>query len=99
MGVTDSSDQSGASVEIPITVIVSDENDNPPTFSQVIIGASQVGINNTETGEKKRQKPRVLPSVFRHSFLVVVGSRFPFNTRRSSSLEGCLSCGRQQQLT
>lgn len=29
------SDESGDSVEIPITVIVSDENDNPPTFSQV----------------------------------------------------------------
>ncbi len=47
VGVSDSSDQSGATVEIPITVIVSDENDNPPTFSQVIIDASQVGINNT----------------------------------------------------
>ncbi|KAI9552006.1 hypothetical protein GHT06_022343 [Daphnia sinensis] len=40
VGVTDGS---GASVEIPITVIVSDENDNPPTFSQASYDGSLSG--------------------------------------------------------
>lgn len=40
VGVTD---VSGASVEIPITVIVSDENDNPPTFSQAFYDGSLSG--------------------------------------------------------
>ncbi|XP_057377761.1 cadherin-87A-like [Daphnia carinata] len=40
VGVTD---RSGASVEIPITVIVSDENDNPPTFSQASYDVSLSG--------------------------------------------------------
>ena len=35
VGASDGSNSSGATVEIPIAVIVSDENDNPPTFSQV----------------------------------------------------------------